>query len=268
MEARQLGSGIPVKGQKHVTWDQRRSQPSIVLGWASPDNKYKEAGSSSQKMKEDWSGQSSRWSQRKRGEYTGRQEQIIKGSHWLEWGGCILLYWLWEVTKEIWARNRCQLCFPADRLPPWCTLSTVSTRNQSLVGTPKVQVSKFLYPQTCFTNILCTLRMSEARASHPFLMSIFTLRPALPVRYNLTDDPRPLQLQTPYFVFIPYATIIPHSSANSTWSLWSYDISLQKDKITCPHLGHPWRSTTAAGYKRVWIRNYSPPREEESTKER
>ena len=189
MEARQLGSGIPVKGQKHVTWDQRRSQPSIVLGWASPDNKYKEAGSSSQKMKEDWSGQSSRWSQRKRGEYTGRQEQIIKGSHWLEWGGCILLYWLWEVTKEIRARNRCQLCFPADRLPPWCTLSTVSTRNQSLVGTPKVQVSKFLYPQTCFTNILCTLRMSEARASHPFLMSIFTLRPALPVRYNLTDDP-------------------------------------------------------------------------------
>lgn len=179
-----------------------------------------------------------------------------------------LLYWLWEVTKELWARDRCQLCFPADRLPRWCILSTVSTRNQSLVGTPKVQVPELLYPQPRFTNILCTLRMSEARASHPFLMSILILRPALPIRHHVTDDLRPLQLQTPCFVFTPYATVIPRSSANSTWSFWSYDISLQKDKMTCPDLGHPWRPTTAAGGKWVWIRNCSPPREEESTKER
>ena len=164
-EARQLGSGIPVKGQKHVTWDQRRSQPSIALGWASPDSKCKEAGTSSQKMRGDWSGQSSRWGQRKRVEHTARQDQILKGSHWLERGGWILLYWLWEVTKEMWARDRCQLCFPADRLPQWCILNTVSMRNQSLVGTPKVQVSELLYPQPCF--IIFRAHSECLRPKHP-----------------------------------------------------------------------------------------------------
>ena len=143
-EARRLGSGDPAKGWQHLSWDQR-SQASIVLGWAFPGSKCKWAGTSLQKLKEDQSGWSNVWSQRKRGEHTGRQDQIIKDL--IGWNEKAGLYSpdprmpLKSYQKE----RDFSFCFPPDSLPQWCILNMVATRNQSLVGTLKVQASEFLY---------------------------------------------------------------------------------------------------------------------------
>lgn len=140
-EARQLGSGDPAKGRQHLSWDQRRSQASIVLQRAFPDSKCKWAGTSLQELKEDQSGWSNMWSQRKRGEHAGRQGQIIKD----------LIGWNEEAglyspdpgmpLKSYQKGRDLSFCLPTESLLQWCIFNMVATRNQSLVGTLKVQVS-------------------------------------------------------------------------------------------------------------------------------
>lgn len=226
-EARQLGSGDLAKGWQHLSWDQRRSQASIVLGRAFPGSKCKWAGTSLQKLKEDQNGWSNMWSQRKRGERAGRQGQIIKDLiGWNEEAGLYSPYPGMPLKSYQKGRDS-SFCFPTNSLLQWCIFNTVATRNQSLVGTLKVQVSSHV------SLIICA-HFECLRPEHHIRFSTHES-----VDTEASSSWQPLLNWWPtvhlncrlYNLLLPpYATITPQSPGNSIWFFWSSDFSLWRTR--------------------------------------